>query len=272
MKVIKKINTSAVIALDSAGREIVVFGKGIGFPEVPYELDDLSKIERTFYDVDTRYQGVIANIPDNIVEVAIMVTDLAENELDTELSPNFPFTLADHLNFAIDRLKNGIDLTEAIAYDIKYLYEKEYGLGKKSIEIMYDKTDIRLPKSEAVNIALHIINNEKGTSDATKVLRDARIVAEVDRIIEESLNIRMDRDSYEYARYVKHLMYLVKRFESGDEGEVKNGMMLRTLAKEYPVIYECAYKITNYFNATWGYNCNSDETLYLMLHINRLLS
>ena len=48
MKIIKKINTSAAIALDSMGREIVVFGKGIGFPAVPYELEDLSLIERTF--------------------------------------------------------------------------------------------------------------------------------------------------------------------------------------------------------------------------------
>lgn len=272
MRIIKKINTSAAIALDSSGREIVVFGKGIGFPEVPYELEDLSRIERTFYDVDPRYQGVIANIPDSIVEVAIEVTDIAENELETELSPNFPFTLADHLNFAIERLKSGIDLTEAISYDIKCLYEKEYRLGQRAVDLMYQRNGIMLPKSEAVNIALHIINNEKGMTDATKVIRDARIVSEVDRIIEDTMHIRMDRDSYEYARYVKHLMYLVRRFEADDEGEVKNGMMLRTLAKEYPDIYECAYKITNYFNATWGYNCNNDETLYLMLHINRLLN
>ena len=272
MKIIKKINTSAVIALDSMDREIVVFGKGIGFPQVPYELEDLSKIERTFYDVDPRYQGVIAEIPDNIVEVAIGITDFAENELETELSPNFPFTLADHLNFAIERLKSGIDLTEAISYDIKTLYETEYRLGQKAVELMYEKNGVMLPKSEAVNIALHIINNEKGTKDATKVIRDARIVSEVDRIIEDSMQMKMDRDSYEYARYVKHLMYLVNRFESGDEGEVKNGMMLKTLAKEYPDIYECAYKITQYFIKTWEYECNSDETLYLMLHINRLLS
>ena len=54
MKITKKINTSAALALDSTGREVVVLGKGIGFPPVPYELNDLSKIERTFYDVDPK--------------------------------------------------------------------------------------------------------------------------------------------------------------------------------------------------------------------------
>ncbi len=272
MKIIKKINTSAAIALDSLGREIVVLGKGIGFPPVPYELDDLSKIERTFYDVDPKYQGVIANIPENIVKVAAEITEMAESELMTELSPNFPFTLADHLNFAVERLRSGIDLTVAISYDIRYLYQKEYAVGKKALEMMYEKAGIMLPESEIVNVALHIINSEKGNNSATKVIRDARIVSEVDRIIEEKINIRLDRQSYEYARYVKHLMYLVQRFESQENSEVKNGMMLNTLAREYPEIYDCALAITNYFTKSWGWNCSKDETLYLMLHINRLLS
>ena len=272
MKIIKKINTSAAIALDSKGREIVVLGKGIGFPPVPYELEDLSKIERTFYDVEPEYRDVIANIPENIIEVAAKINELAEEELDMELSPNFPFTLADHLNFAVERLRSGIDLTVAISYDIQYLYQREYSLGKKALQMMNDEAGIMLPESEAVNIALHLINSEKGTNNATKVLRDARIVSEVDRIIEDNMKMKMDKGSYEYARYVKHLMYLVNRFESKEESEVKNGMMLKTLAREYPDIYECALRITRYFQGTWGWNCSKDETLYLMLHINRLLN
>ena len=50
MRAMKKINNSAVLALDSAGREVVVLGKGVGSPQVPYEITALTKIERTFYD------------------------------------------------------------------------------------------------------------------------------------------------------------------------------------------------------------------------------
>ena len=114
---------------------------------------------------------------------------MAENELGMELSPNFPFTLADHLNFAVDRLRSGIDLTVAISYDIRYLYQKEYAIAKKALKLMYEKAQILLPESEAVNIALHLINSEKGTNSATKVVRDARIVSEVDRIIEQQMGL-----------------------------------------------------------------------------------
>ena len=46
MKVIKKINNNIAVATDGNNREVIIFGKGIGFHEMPYELTDLNKIER----------------------------------------------------------------------------------------------------------------------------------------------------------------------------------------------------------------------------------
>lgn len=52
MKIIRQINNNAALALDGNGKELVVLGRGVGFPKMPYELTDLSRIERTFYDVN----------------------------------------------------------------------------------------------------------------------------------------------------------------------------------------------------------------------------
>ena len=55
MKVIKKLNNNVVIAVDGDGRELVVIGRGVGFEKkIPYELTDLSKVDRTFYDLDKK--------------------------------------------------------------------------------------------------------------------------------------------------------------------------------------------------------------------------
>lgn len=51
MKVIKNINNNISLCLDSRNNEVVAFGKGIGFTKPPYDVP-LSKIDRTFYDVD----------------------------------------------------------------------------------------------------------------------------------------------------------------------------------------------------------------------------
>lgn len=55
MRIVRKINNSAAVAQDSRGKELIVIGKGIGFPAVPYELTDMSRIDRTFYDIDPRF-------------------------------------------------------------------------------------------------------------------------------------------------------------------------------------------------------------------------
>lgn len=55
MQIFKKINNNVALARDAKGRELVVFGKGIGFPAMPYELTDLSAVQRTFYDVNEKY-------------------------------------------------------------------------------------------------------------------------------------------------------------------------------------------------------------------------
>ena len=142
MRIIKKINTSAALALDSAGREIVVLGKGVGFPPVPYELTDISRVERTFYDIDPKYLSMIAELPQSIVLASADIADLAEIELNCRLNPNLPFTLADHLNFAVERLKSGIDLTNPIAYDIRHLYPKESALADQALEILKEQNGL----------------------------------------------------------------------------------------------------------------------------------
>ena len=58
MMIVKKINNNVAIGVDGNGHEVVLFGKGIGFGELPYSINDMSKIERSFYDIDYRYYNL----------------------------------------------------------------------------------------------------------------------------------------------------------------------------------------------------------------------
>ena len=51
MVVVKNINNNVSLCLDSGNKEVVVFGKGVGFIKPPHKIP-LGKIERTFYDVN----------------------------------------------------------------------------------------------------------------------------------------------------------------------------------------------------------------------------
>ena len=111
MQICKKINNNVALARDAKGRELVVFGKGIGFPAMPYELTDLSGVQRTFYDVNEKYFALLREIPGEVFLLADDIAANAQDELDCSLSPNLTYALADHLNFAIQRCRDGIALS-----------------------------------------------------------------------------------------------------------------------------------------------------------------
>ena len=66
MKVIKKINNNVALCIDQGGKELIALGKGIGFKAMPYELQDLSGIERTFYAVKTDTLPVLDEIDEEL--------------------------------------------------------------------------------------------------------------------------------------------------------------------------------------------------------------
>ena len=85
---------------------------------MPYGLEDLFRAEQTVYDIDPKYLSMIRDLPKEILMVSADIAEQAELELDCQLNPNLPLTLADHLSFAIERVKKNFDLTAPIAYDI----------------------------------------------------------------------------------------------------------------------------------------------------------
>lgn len=165
MKLLRKINNNAAVAQDRRGREMVVLGRGVGFHPMPYELTDLSVVYRTFYDVDPQYYEMLASLPEEALLAAADITEQAEITLHTELNPNLPFTLADHIAFAQQREKQGIRMAAPLHYDVQHLYPREYELGLRALETVRLRTGSSLPRAEAVSIALHIVNAELEGSD-----------------------------------------------------------------------------------------------------------
>lgn len=270
MKIIKKINTSAAIALDSAGREVVVLGKGIGFPATPYDLNNLDKIDRTFYDVDPKYLGIIADLPTDLLLNCADIAEQAELDLGVSLNPNLGFTLADHLFFSMQNAKNRINLITPIAYDIIHLYPKEYDFSVKSLKEIERKTGNVLPEYEAINIALHLINAETENGEIQNAFVSMKIIEKINSIIEENLKIHINKDSYNYNRFAMHLRYLIQRLQSKQDLGGNIAEIQKTLVMQYPYVYECTQLIIEYLRDNYQWECNNNEIVYLMIHIQRL--
>lgn len=62
MLITKAINNNVVLAEDDAGRELVLFGKGLGFRGAPSYIEDESSIQRSFRDISPEMYDAVASL------------------------------------------------------------------------------------------------------------------------------------------------------------------------------------------------------------------
>lgn len=120
MRIIKKINNNVAVGLDSNGNEIVVFGKGIGFPEMPYELKELSKIDRTYYNIDHKYYKLLNEVSEEVFFFVNKLLDIAKKEIDGDLNPNHCFCSFRSYYFAIIRIRKNMDIPLPYSCDFRH--------------------------------------------------------------------------------------------------------------------------------------------------------
>ena len=70
---------------------MIAFGKGIGFPKIPYELTDLNKIWRTYYGINPSYLGLLNEISEDVFALSIKITDQAKMRIMNEINSNIVF-------------------------------------------------------------------------------------------------------------------------------------------------------------------------------------
>lgn len=270
MRVIKSINNNVAICEDSKGRELIAFGKGIGFNKEPYQIVDLSIVDRTYYGVNPSYLDLIGEIPEKIFEITAKIVDVAVGYMDCDFNSNIVFTLADHIHFAIERNKKNMILKNPLGNDVRYFYEKEMEMGEIAVKMIQRSLKIRLPKEEAVYIALHFINAEAMSQKENEYEGNDLVIEDITRIIEDVLNIRVQKKDFNYSRFVTHMQYLLKRKDVGACISSDNIKMYEEMIREYPDIYRCVLKIKDYIIEKLHWEPNDEELLYLILHINRL--
>lgn len=263
MKVIKNINNNVSLCLDSHGNEVIAFGKGIGFLKPPCEIP-LAKIERTFYDVNSNYYSIIAQIPDEIFKLASKIVDYANLKTDNRYTSSLIVTLADHIQFTLKRAKNNINIKLPLLYEVKQLYPEEMQIGIQSLKIINETLKIKLPQDEAASIALHLVYYNSQMKNTAQDSKSA--VEQCADVIEQEMDISIDKTGFHYLRFVTHMYYLLDRVNQNTNISSENEKMFLALKEEYPKTYQCALKVKKALNVEF----NDEELLYLILHINRL--
>ena len=269
MKVIKNINNNVAQCIDSKGREVVVFGKGVGFYKNGEDIP-LSAINRTFYNIKDTDYGIIRAIPTVVINTAIYIIDYASDKLSLIFPSSSAIALADHLQFAIERKDKNIYLPQPLIQDIMQLYPDEMNVAMESLEIIKKMTGTRLPRQEAGTIAMHFINDS--IKENKENFDTVEYIEEITEIIEKEFNKKIDRNSFNYSRFVTHLDYLIRRLMNSEQIDSQNKEIYDQVKEKYIDSVNCAKKIKDYLYDKFSIEINDEELLYLSIHINRLIS
>ena len=270
MKVIKSINNNVSRCYDSKGREVVVFGKGIGFYKTNEEIP-LSKINRTFYNIKDSDYGVLKTKPDVLINTAITIMDYVSEQLSAYYPSATTLTLADHLQFAIERKDKNIYLEPPLIQDITLLYPEEMRVAQESLKIIEKMTGEKLPRMEAGTLAMHFIGDRLNIKDDKKI-DTVYINDQCTRIIENKFNVEIDRTSFNYSRFITHLDYLIRRLENNEQIVSSNSDMFEQMKEQYPDSVTCASQLVAFLQKDYGFTVSDEEILYLAMHINRMIS
>lgn len=116
----KVLNTNVVLVTDGK-QEFIAFGKGLGYHQKTGAMIDRKEISKIYAPVSNVGQSeLIASlerIPAEYFEVTRQIVEYAEVILDTKLKANIYYSLADHLNFAIDRYNSNLTLGNRVFSD-----------------------------------------------------------------------------------------------------------------------------------------------------------
>lgn len=142
MRILKVINNNVICSLDENQQEVVIMGKGIGFQKKKGEEVETEKIEKIFRiprESSSQFEQLVRDMPYAHMQLAEQVIAYAKEHLGKHLNKNIYITLTDHLNFAVERIKQGAEFQNALLWEIQKFYHEEYQIGLKAIEMVKDR-------------------------------------------------------------------------------------------------------------------------------------
>ena len=269
MKIKKILNNNAVVVLDE-GQEKIAIGAGVAFNKSKNDIVNQHHIEKLFVlKENQKLEQLLQRIPEEHFILAEEIISYAEKQLSTELNDHVYIALSDHLSFAIDRHKQGMELKNKLLDEIKVLYPREFSIGLWAIDYVHEKTNSKLPIDEAAFIALHIHTMKLQGGDLRNTIRQTSIVKDMVDTIEEFLGVEIHGDPLSYERLITHLRFALIRTEEKRASTMDEEMLIM-IKKKFEQSFLCASRVSEGLSATHGIVLPEEELGYITLHIERI--
>lgn len=263
-------NNNAVL-VTSEQMEYILIGKGIGFNKKKGSIIfESNLIENVFIHVDEtnrkQYEHLLENVDEEIFKVAEEIIQMAEQELGEKLHTDIHFGLIDHINFSLNRIREGMEIVNPFLLETRMLYKREYAIAEKAVEILKKRMDIEVPESEIGFITFHIHGGRMGGRKGSS-LQYVKAINKVIPYIEDKLGLTLEENSFDSVRLVSHLRGLIERCTR--EETIEN-LLLERMKKDFPFEYKISENIALILKKNIGIVVPENEIGYIALHLYKL--
>ncbi|WP_392551541.1 PRD domain-containing protein [Orbus wheelerorum] len=273
MKVHKILNNNVIVTLDKLNNELIIMGRGIAFKKKEGDIIDESLIEKQFSlnnkETLPRFAELLSEIPTEVITVSEIIINHAKSVLGEKLQDSIYISLTDHINFSIERHKQGFDIPNGFLWEIKKLYPKEFKIGEYALQIIKQRLNVGLPEDEAGFITFHIINAQLNDT-MPNIVTMTKVMREILNIVKYHFKFEYDEESLTYQRFITHLKFFAQRVINGNFSSSEDISLYEIVKEKYHQSYLCTNRIDMHLIQQYEHPLTDDESLYLTIHIERL--
>ena len=278
-RVSKVLNNNGVIAIDmDENKEYVILGKGVGFGKKVSQRFDKPEGCTTYRLEQETERGsakeLVKGIEPEYLEIADAILTESQKVFGDSIDRGILFPLADHISFAVARIRRNEQISNPLTEDIKVLFYSEFKVAETLKTILRERLQIEIDDHEVGYVALHI-HSAIGDEKVSVAMQTARAVRECIDMIEKATGKPIDVLSLSYNRLMNHMKYMVARASTGEK---LNLDMNEYMLDQYPQAYKVATDICKNLEGCIGHNLDTSlgvkleevETGYLAMHIQRV--
>ena len=270
-RVSKVLNNNGIIAINmEENQEYVLLGKGVGFGKKVSQRFDKPEGCTTYRLEQETERGsakeLVKGIEPEYLEIADAILTESQKVFGDSIDRGILFPLADHISFAVARIRRNEQISNPLTEDIKVLFYSEFKVAETLKTILRERLQIEIDDHEVGYVALHI-HSAIGDEKVSVAMQTARAVRECIDMIEKATGKPIDVLSLSYNRLMNHMKYMVARASTGEK---LNLDMNEYMLDQYPQAYKVATDICKNLEGCIGHNLDETETGYLAMHIQRV--
>ena len=156
-RVSKVLNNNGVIAIDmEENQEYVILGKGVGFGKKVSQRFDKSA-ECTLYRLEQETERgsakeLVKGIEPEYLEIADEILTEAQKVFGDSVDRGILFPLADHISFAVARIRRNEQISNPLTEDIKVLFYSEFKVAETLKTILKKRLQIAIDEARELGL------------------------------------------------------------------------------------------------------------------------